>query len=159
MLGPQIPSKVMSRWGRQGSSGGERKAARARHRTASRATAGSPLAPVPSRRLCRRPDARRCPDDTRRAQPNRWPSGMAESSLCELRGKTARPERQAAIPRVSCWLCHPNSPGAAISKPAKTAGQPMVAGTASSVVPFTRRKNVLTWRLGNPRRLPRCDSA
>jgi hypothetical protein len=26
-----------------------------------------------------RPDARRYPDDTRRAQPNRWPNGMAES--------------------------------------------------------------------------------
>src|SRR6266566_9772796 len=30
----------------------------------------------------------RCPDDTRRApQPKRWPNGMPESNLCELRGK------------------------------------------------------------------------
>ena len=28
-----------------------------------------------------RPDARRCSDDTRRAQPSRWPNGMAESKF------------------------------------------------------------------------------
>jgi hypothetical protein len=35
-----------------------------------------------------RPDARRYLDDTRRAQPYRWPNGMTESYINELRGKT-----------------------------------------------------------------------
>jgi hypothetical protein len=49
-------------------------------------------------------DARRWPDDTRRAQPNRWPNGMAESNVSELRGKNRpaldRREVVAALNRL-----------------------------------------------------------
>jgi hypothetical protein len=42
---------------------------------------------VDNHQTVERPDARRCPDDTRRGQPNRWPNGIAESNVSELRGK------------------------------------------------------------------------
>jgi hypothetical protein len=57
-----------------------------------------PGALTSARRFGKRPDARRLPDDTRRAaQPNRelQAFGTAESNLCELRGR--KPANRRAL--------------------------------------------------------------
>src|SRR5258706_8490819 len=51
-----------------------------------------------------RPDVQRCPNDTRRAQPHRWPNGMAESQSKRMTGnrKAAAGLRSAAaLPRYT----------------------------------------------------------
>ena len=71
---------------------------------------GRPLARLPAPNLLRfrRKDFRGGPTRdvvrTIHVGPNQtaWPNGMAESNLCELRGKNRAPGREGAISRASC---------------------------------------------------------